>query len=208
LRRHTHSLCLDQTHLSPPSTTHPLVLCHGVNVVKRAFGCEAAPVRMRKDLASVALAREHLPRHLAKSIPFLPLLRVNTVLLLTSAYQPHSIVPPFQMPAPFRQMQTWQATAKQMQDHRDGTIAAIEPKLPALLAEMPLNVTSIPKMMLTEREIELTESPPEVLITLLAGGCSTSMEVTNAFLRRAALAQKLVLPYLSISHRNDTKSSL
>jgi amidase len=96
------------------------------------------------------------------------------------------------MPAPFKQMQTWQETAKQMQDHRDATIAAIEPTLPDLPAELPLNVTGILKTILTEREIELTESPPEDLLTVLAAGYVTSTEITKAFLRRAALAQKLV----------------
>ncbi|QDS68693.1 hypothetical protein FKW77_002767 [Venturia effusa] len=98
------------------------------------------------------------------------------------------------MPAPFKQMPTWQETAKQMQDHRDGTIAAIDPPLPELPAELPLNVTGIPKTILTARELEITESPPEDLLTVLAAGYVTSTEITKAFLRRAALAQKLLLP--------------
>jgi len=96
------------------------------------------------------------------------------------------------MPVPFKQLPTWQETAKQMQEHRDATIAAIEPKLPPLPADLPLNVTGIPKQLLTERELELTESLPEDLITALASGFVTSTEVTKAFLRRAALAQGLV----------------
>lgn len=96
-------------------------------------------------------------------------------------------------------MATWQETAKQMQDHRDATIAAIEPKLPPLPAELPLNVTSIPKQLLTEREMELTESAPEYLINALAAGFVTSTEVTKAFLRRAALAQELVCLDIMIS---------
>jgi amidase len=96
------------------------------------------------------------------------------------------------MPAPFKQMPTWQETAQQMRDHRDATIAAIEPKLPSLPAQLPLNVVTIPKQVLTERELELTESTPEYLINALAAGFVTSTEVTKAFLRRAALAQQLV----------------
>lgn len=95
---------------------------------------------------------------------------------------------------PFKQLATWQETAQQMRDHRDATIAAIEPNLPPLPAELPLNVTGIPKQILTEREIELTESSPEYLINALAAGFVTSTEVTKAFLRRAALAQQLVSP--------------
>jgi amidase len=101
------------------------------------------------------------------------------------------------MPAPFKQLTTWQETAKQLQEHRDETIAAIEPKLPALPSELPLNVTGIPKKILTERELELTESPPEDLITVLAAGYVTSVEITKAFLRRAALAQKVVHTFIS-----------
>lgn len=89
-------------------------------------------------------------------------------------------------------MPTWQETAKQMQDHRDATIAAIEPPLPELPADLPLNVTGIPRTVLTARELELTESPAEDLVTVLAAGFVTSTEITKAFLRRAALAQKLV----------------
>jgi hypothetical protein len=102
------------------------------------------------------------------------------------------------MPALFKQMSTWEETAQQMKDHRDATIAAIEPQLPQLAADLPLNVTSIPKQILTERELELTESTPEYLINALAAGFVTSTEVTKAFLRRAALAQQLV--YLDHSH--------
>jgi amidase len=102
------------------------------------------------------------------------------------------------MPVPFKQLSTWQETAKQMQEHRDETIAAIEPKLPDIPSELPLNVANIPKEILTERELELTESPPEDLITVLATGYVSSVEVTKAFLRRAALAQKLVrLPIMN-----------
>jgi hypothetical protein len=96
------------------------------------------------------------------------------------------------MQSPFKQLSTWQETAKQMQDHREVTLAAIDPPLTNLPAALPMNVTGIPKQVLTERELELTESTPEYLINALAAGFVTSTEVTKAFLRRAALAQKLV----------------
>lgn len=98
------------------------------------------------------------------------------------------------MPPPFQQLSTWQETAKQMQEHRDATIAALDPPLPILPDDVLLNVTGIPKQVLTEREIELTESSPEYLLDALAAGFITSTEVTKAFLRRAGLAQKLVSP--------------
>ena len=96
------------------------------------------------------------------------------------------------MPAPFKQLSTWQETAKQMQEHRDATIAAVAPFFPNLPSDMPLNVTGIPKLVLTEREVALTDYVPEQLLAALAEGELTSLEVTKAFLRRAALAQHLV----------------
>jgi amidase len=97
------------------------------------------------------------------------------------------------MTPPFQQLSTWQETAQQLRDHRESTIAAIDPQLPELPAELPLNVTGLAKDILTKRELELTESPPEDLLTVLAAGYVTSTEITKAFLRRAALAQKLVI---------------
>jgi amidase len=92
----------------------------------------------------------------------------------------------------FKQYSTWQETAKQMQDHREATLGAIEPKLSNVPTELPLNVTRIPDQVLSLREIEITTSAPELLLDDLATGKLRSVEVTNAFLRRAALAQKLV----------------
>jgi amidase len=92
----------------------------------------------------------------------------------------------------FKQLSTWQETAKQLQDHRDTTVAAVEPELPSLPDDLPLNVTVFPKQILSEKELEITTSPPESLLERLATGKITSVEVTSAFLRRAALAQKLV----------------
>lgn len=95
------------------------------------------------------------------------------------------------MDPPFKQFPTWQETAKQMQDRRDLTIAAVEPPVPEVPKDLPLNVTQLPKELLTEREIELTESTPEYLLNALAAGWITSTEVIKAFLRCAGLSQKL-----------------
>lgn len=93
-----------------------------------------------------------------------------------------------------KQMPTWQETAKQMQDYRDASLAAIEPAIPEVPNELPLNVTGIPEQLLSAREIGITETPPEDLVAKMATGELTSTEVTSAFLRRAGLAQKLVRP--------------
>lgn len=79
-----------------------------------------------------------------------------------------------------------------MRDYRDDSIAAVEPTVPEVSSELPLNVTSIPKQLLTNREVEITETSPEDLLTALASNTLSSVEVTSAFLRRAGLAQRLV----------------
>lgn len=87
---------------------------------------------------------------------------------------------------------TWQEIAQIAQEVRDKSIALVQPPVPEVPEDLPLNVTSIPKKLLTPREIEITETAPEVLVQKLALGEWTCVEVTNAFLRRAGLAQKLV----------------
>lgn len=87
---------------------------------------------------------------------------------------------------------TWQEVAKEAQLHRDASIAKVNPPVPDVPAELPLDVTSLPRKLLTEREVEITETPAESLLASLATGKLKSVEVTNAFLRRAGLAQKLV----------------
>jgi amidase len=86
---------------------------------------------------------------------------------------------------------TWQEVAADRQKHREETIAAVTPPI-EVPAELPLNVMSIAKDVLTAEEIEITESLVEELVPKLAQGKLSATTVTKAFLRRAALAQKLV----------------
>jgi hypothetical protein len=86
----------------------------------------------------------------------------------------------------------WQEVAKIAQEVRDRSIALVQPPVPSVPAELPLNVTRIPQQFLTLAEIEITQTPAETLVEKLASAKLTSVEVTNAFLRRAGLAQKLV----------------
>ncbi|EHY52325.1 Acetamidase [Exophiala dermatitidis] len=100
----------------------------------------------------------------------------------------------------------WQEIAKQAQAQRDKSIDQIQPPIPAVPSpdELPLNVTSIPRELLNEAELKITESPPEELLKFLASGELSSVDVTTAFLRRAGIAQKLtncvteVLPHSAI----------
>lgn len=92
-------------------------------------------------------------------------------------------------------MPAWQDVAAAVQQHRDASLARVPgPPLPDLAAagDRPLNVTAVPRQVLTARECELTELPPEALLAGYADGTLTVEAVVCAFLRRAALAQKLV----------------
>ena len=85
----------------------------------------------------------------------------------------------------------WEETAKIAQDLRDRSIADVEPAIPAVPSELPKNVISLPRVLLSEAEVSLTEKSPESLLAELATGAISSSAVTLAFLRRAGLAQKL-----------------
>jgi amidase len=96
--------------------------------------------------------------------------------------------------------ETWQAIAKEAQEQRDKSIEEVEPRIPDIkVEELPLNVISIPSKYLTPLEIEVTETRPENLVKSLALGELSSVQVTNAFLRRAGIAQKLVRAPLTAS---------
>lgn len=87
---------------------------------------------------------------------------------------------------------TWQDVAADRQRHRDATIAEVSPPVPEVRQEeIPLNTTGIPKKLLTEQEIEITNTDVENLAKRITSGEWSSVVVINAFLRRAGLAQKL-----------------
>ena len=87
---------------------------------------------------------------------------------------------------------TWQEVARTAQEHRDASIAMVEPAVPDVPAELPLDVTTLPKQLLSKTEVNITETSAEDLVASLAAGRVSSLDVTKAFLRRAGLAQKLV----------------
>jgi amidase len=86
----------------------------------------------------------------------------------------------------------WTAIAAEAQKLRDSSIAEVKPAVPDVPTDLPLDVTSLPKKLLSESEIKITESKPEELVASLASGAISAVDVTNAFLRRAGVAQKLV----------------
>jgi amidase len=87
---------------------------------------------------------------------------------------------------------SWQEIARIAQDLRDSSIAEVNATVPDVPSELPLNVSKLPGDLLSKAEISITETVPEQLLDALASGELTSTDVTNAFLRRAGLAQKLV----------------
>ena len=87
---------------------------------------------------------------------------------------------------------SWEDVAKKAQEHRDASIKLVKPAIPDVPSELPLDVTEVPKYLLTTDEVVITETSPEDLVTSLASGKLTSTAVTNAFLRRAGIAQRLV----------------
>ena len=86
----------------------------------------------------------------------------------------------------------WKGIAKAMQRHRADTIAAVNPPVPEPPEDIPLNVTSIPRSVLSEDVVTITETSTEQLLQQLASGKLTSTQVTTAFLQRAGLASRLV----------------
>lgn len=91
-----------------------------------------------------------------------------------------------------RKKRTWDEIATEAQTHRDASIDRVWPSLPRLPLQLSKNVTGIPDTLLDESEKEITHVPPEALVAMLAKGEVTATTVTKAFLRRAAIAQRLV----------------
>lgn len=93
---------------------------------------------------------------------------------------------------------TWQAIAKEAQEYRDATIEKVRPPISDVDHEIPRNVFATIRSSLSAQEIEITELPAEKLLEYLQCGRFSAVSVTNAFLRRAAVAQKLVGLLLAI----------
>ncbi|KAH8725430.1 amidase signature domain-containing protein [Phaeosphaeriaceae sp. PMI808] len=85
----------------------------------------------------------------------------------------------------------WQDIAKKAQDYRDETIGQLAPPVPQVSTKLPNNVLEIPERMLDRKTLSITNLSPEQLIQSLATGQFSAVDVTSAFLQRAALAQGL-----------------
>lgn len=91
----------------------------------------------------------------------------------------------------------WQEVAE-AQENRDASLQRV-PGISEVFGrltfpnELPKNVTGVPGRVLSSLDIHITEQLPEELVKLLANGHLSATYVTLAFLRRAAVAQKLVI---------------
>ena len=86
----------------------------------------------------------------------------------------------------------WETVVEDVQAYRENSLAMVQPAIPDVPLELPKNVISLAKSLLSIEEIEITDTPPEVLLTAIAARKWSTEEVTRAFLRRAGVAQKLV----------------
>lgn len=87
---------------------------------------------------------------------------------------------------------SWESVAQNVQEYRDVTLDHVEPPIPEVPSPLPQNSIDLARTLLSDREIDITETSTKDLISSLASVKFSSIEVTNAFLRRAGLAQKLV----------------
>lgn len=99
-------------------------------------------------------------------------------------------------------MATWQDKVAGERAKRDASLRKVDPKIEGMPDDLPVNSRGLPAVILTEREIEITESYTVTqLLAVLRERTISVEEVTRAFLRRAAVA------HLAVSWRPPTRNS-
>lgn len=94
------------------------------------------------------------------------------------------------MAGPSKPATSWQQKVAIAQKQRDASLAAVDPPLKGLPNVLPQNSQSIPRIVLTPRELDLTENyTVHQLLARLRSRDISAEELTRAFLRRAAVAQ-------------------
>ncbi|KAF1957625.1 amidase [Byssothecium circinans] len=91
-----------------------------------------------------------------------------------------------------RPQRRWQEVVKEARGYRESTIAQLSPPPPAVPSDLPKNVTAVSEQILDASVVSITNLPPEELVTLLRTSRLTAIEVTQAYLQHAAVAQGLV----------------
>ena len=86
---------------------------------------------------------------------------------------------------------SWQEIAADRQRHRDASISQFLPSPPPTLLTdpLPLNTTGIPRSILSDEELAITDTNVEDLVAKLASGQWSATTVVKAFMARAAIAQ-------------------
>jgi amidase len=85
----------------------------------------------------------------------------------------------------------WQDIAQEAQDHRDDSIDQLSPSVPQVPTSLDKNVINVPEQLLDQRVLFITSMASEELLAALADGRISALDVTSAFLQRAALSQRL-----------------
>ncbi|GAB1214132.1 hypothetical protein ATERTT37_003292 [Aspergillus terreus] len=85
----------------------------------------------------------------------------------------------------------WQEIARQVQAARERSIEQVDPDIAALPETHAGRVIDVARNYLSPSEQAISESSAQTLVASLAAGKLTALAVTNVFLRRAAIAQKL-----------------
>ena len=89
-------------------------------------------------------------------------------------------------------LRPWQEVAHEAQAHRDASIAAVQPPVSSLPPTGSRDGFNTIRSVLSEQELAVTELLPEQLLRQIREQKYSAVDVTNAFLRRAGYAQKLV----------------
>ncbi|KAH6622086.1 amidase signature domain-containing protein [Boeremia exigua] len=103
----------------------------------------------------------------------------------------------------------WTEVASDAQGHRDTTIAALSPSAPKVPSTLPKNVLHLPEILLDQSVLSITALMPEELLRSLSTGQISAVQVTTAYLHRAAVAQGLsnclteLLPSLSLDRARE-----
>lgn len=108
----------------------------------------------------------------------------------------------------------WTEIAREAQAHRDATINALLPFAPEIPPDLPKNVLHMPEQLLDQSVLSITRMPLKDLLKALATGQLTAVQVTTAYLQRAAVAQGLsnclteLLPSLSLDRAKELDAYL
>lgn len=86
----------------------------------------------------------------------------------------------------------WEVAAQDKRKQLEKEVHDIIQGIPPLEIDLPSNVTRIPKRVLLDSDVQITETPAEILVQQIATGKLSSLEVTRAFVQRAATASRLV----------------